>query len=447
MALTGLPYYGHCPFTRKTLPDGSAVETLGEGFMTPSIISYQGQPASEQQDLWAGDRVEESDNGGVTGTLSIALSRLMVEQEALITGCTVDDSGKMTMQGVPNPPYCRSGALARMKVDNVEVFRVVVYMSVKYAPIQDSFTTKTQTPAFGNHPLTGNLSANADNEVIIKQDFESLDEALVLFRTLLNVPPPVATPVADPPAGMIGSKATITLTSDEGAEIYFSIDGSEVSMAKSTLYDPENPPIAEKPFTLKARAYDPDGKKGSSAQLVAEYTITAPTPVADPPAGGIVTGGTVTLTVTDPAAAIYYTLDGTEPTKEAGTLYAAPIAVDAAESIKAISFMTLEEEVASEVLTAAYTLIANAPTATPPAGELADAKQTVALACADTSAKIYYTVDGSEPTIATGTLYATAIPVTAAMTITAKAYLTTEEASGSKTLVAEYTIKAAALRR
>ena len=66
--------------------------------------------------------------------------------------------------------------------------------------------------------------------------------------------------------------------------------------------------------------------------------------------------------------------------------------------------------------------------------------QSVALSCATTGADIYYTTDGSEPTIAGGTKYSAAISVSATATI--KAIAVKNGLAPSEVLVAAYTISA-----
>lgn len=273
MATTGLPYYGHCPFTRTTYPDGSAVEELGSGWLTQSIISYQATPTSEQQQLWAGDRLEEISNGAITGNENITLSRLPLKRKAEMTGAEFED-GRLIMPGTPNPPYFRSGAMARLQEDNKEKFRVTIYMSIKYGQVENNYNTKTNSSEFGNFPITGTISANADNVVLIEEDFEgatAYDDALALFRELLNLPAAMSVPTAEPPAGEVAKDETVTLDADEGAQIRYTTNGKDVTRANSTLF---TAPIAiTADTTIKARAYDPNEEKGPSGQLVAEYTV------------------------------------------------------------------------------------------------------------------------------------------------------------------------------
>ena len=77
------------------------------------------------------------------------------------------------------------------------------------------------------------------------------------------------------------------------------------------------------------------------------------------------------------------------------------------------------------------------PVATPAAGEVAD-NTDVTLASATAGATIFYTTNGSTPTIATGTVYSTAIAITAPVTI--KAIAVKEGMMNSDMLSAAYTI-------
>ena len=75
-------------------------------------------------------------------------------------------------------------------------------------------------------------------------------------------------------------------------------------------------------------------------------------------AGAVEAGTSVEITCATEGASIYYTLDGTEPTA-ASTLYAAPIVVNEAVTIKAIAVKEGLND--SPVATAAYTIKGNEP--------------------------------------------------------------------------------------
>lgn len=77
------------------------------------------------------------------------------------------------------------------------------------------------------------------------------------------------------------------------------------------------------------------------------------------------------------------------------------------------------------------------PYFTPAAGEIYEGTE-VTIACSTPDAKIYYTLDGTEPTTAS-TLYTAGIPVNAAVTI--KAFAVADGMDDSAVAVAEYTVK------
>lgn len=149
-----------------------------------------------------------------------------------------------------------------------------------------------------------------------------------------------ATPTASPAAGSIASGSSITLsTTTANASIYFTLDGTTPTTA-STLYS--TPIVASgSSFTIKAIAVATGYT--NSAVFSAAYTVTLPTaatPTANPAAGYVASGSSITLSTTTVGASIYYTTDGSTPTT-ASTMYSTPIVVNSATvTIKAIAVAT-----------------------------------------------------------------------------------------------------------
>jgi hypothetical protein len=165
----------------------------------------------------------------------------------------------------------------------------------------------------------------------------------------------------------------------------------------------------------------------------ATFRVVA-TPVAAPVAGSVLIGDTVALTCATADSTIYYTTNGDTPDDESA-VYTSPIAIPAAETIKAIGYKGYRT--ASNVLSAAYTITkAATPVADPVAGAVADNSEIV-LTCATAGSTIYYTVNGDAPTNAS-TLYEDPIVITDNMTVKAIAYAINYAASN--VLSAAYTI-------
>jgi hypothetical protein len=145
-----------------------------------------------------------------------------------------------------------------------------------------------------------------------------------------------------------------------------------------------------------------------------EPTTAAPT--IGPDGGTFAVGQNVTLSSTTASATIYYTLDGTVPTP-ASTLYSEPITISGDTTVRAIA--SAPGYVQSGVSSATFTFTDQTPAVTflPAPGTYGTAQQ-VTLSDTDTSAKIYYTTNGTTPT-ASSNLYMGPISITASATITA----------------------------
>jgi hypothetical protein len=143
---------------------------------------------------------------------------------------------------------------------------------------------------------------------------------------------------------------------------------------------------------------------------------TAAAPVIAPNGGTFSSSQSVTLSSTTASSSIYYTLDGATPTSSS-TLYNAPIMISTNTTLKAIA--SAPNYLQSQISSAVFTFDNQTPTVTfsPVQGTYTSA-QSVTLSDTDSNAKIYYTIDGSTPTISSP-LYAGPIAVSATETIKA----------------------------
>jgi CRP-like cAMP-binding protein/uncharacterized membrane protein len=177
------------------------------------------------------------------------------------------------------------------------------------------------------------------------------------------------------------------------ANIYYTNDGS-LPTAEALLFS--GPLEIKETTTITVRAFR-EGWAPSEARA-ATYIITGKmaVPMFSVKPGKYLTGQSVVLYCPTGGASIYYTIDGKIPTEDS-ILYSSPIHIEKSTIIQARAFRKDWEP--SDVSEGDYQITG---TVSPPlfslsAGTYASA-QTLSLICPTLEARIYYTLDGSEPT-------------------------------------------------
>lgn len=170
-------------------------------------------------------------------------------------------------------------------------------------------------------------------------------------------------PSFSPEGGSYAEAQTVSITAEENAQIRYTTDGSAPTQ-DSTLYT--GPISVEQTLTLKAVAVKNSlMSPAASAEYVIGPALPQPpeAPVFSPEGGRYRKNRQVTITCQTEGADIYYTDDGTDPT-QASTPYEAPITLDRALTLKAIA---VKDELASDVVSAQYTVFSGTSGGTPPA--------------------------------------------------------------------------------
>jgi sugar lactone lactonase YvrE len=247
---------------------------------------------------------------------------------------------------------------------------------------QATYSTSSLTQ--GMHSIEANFVANANFAASNASLIETITEAVA------------AAPVFSPAAGSYTTTQSVTLTdSTSGAVLYYTTDGTTPTSA-STKYSAAIQVGAT--TTIKAIAV----ASGYANSIVSSATYTiqpaTATPSFSPAAGSYDTGQNVSITDATTGAAIYYTNDGTTPTASS-TRYLSPIVVNYSQTIKALAILARHSN--SAVASADYTITAgptNAPTFSPAAGTYVG-PQTITLGETNAYATVYYTTDGTTPTI------------------------------------------------
>lgn len=233
-----------------------------------------------------------------------------------------------------------------------------------------------------------------------------------------NIPGTVATPDIAPPAGTYTEPITVSMIcGTDGAQIYYTTDGSEPSMASPLYTAPVN---VFSSSTIKAKAF----KQGlvPSSTITAQYVITGTvaTPSISPPTGTYTEPITVSMICSTQGAQIYYTTNGSEPSM-ASTPYTMPVSVSSSCTIKAKAFK--QGWIPSSTITAHYVITGTVatPSFAPPPGQYQGTVY-VQISCSTPNSQIHYTLNGGNPDIYSD-LYTVPLEITENCTIKARAFL------------------------
>lgn len=226
----------------------------------------------------------------------------------------------------------------------------------------------------------------------------------------------VSIPMFTPAPGTYSQDQTVSLRSyTPEAEIYYTLDGSEPTQS-SPIYN--NPILLTSTTTIKARAFKANHLP--SQIMSARYQIDYPpvaTPLFSPEPGFYDEEKLISLSCETAGAAIYYTLDGSQPT-ESSILYHNPFEITTTTSLKARAFK--HKFLPSNIAAGEYELRVSKPTFSPNPGHYTQAR-TITISSSTSNATIYYTLDNNDPT-ESSLLYNNPLNIASTTTIKARAY-------------------------
>ncbi|MDD2247897.1 MAG: chitobiase/beta-hexosaminidase C-terminal domain-containing protein, partial [Proteiniphilum sp.] len=213
----------------------------------------------------------------------------------------------------------------------------------------------------------------------------------------IEMPQTVATPTFSPSGGTYTSAQSVTIScSTPGATIRYTTNGSEPT-SSSTIYS--RPINVSSTTTIKAKAFKDGWTPSSTAS--ATYTIapigTVATPTFIPAGGTYSTAQNVNITTTTANATIRYTTNGSNPT-ESSAQYTGPINISTTSTLKARAYRSgwTPSYIANTTYTITGTVVT--PTFNPGGGTYTSA-QNVTISCATSGASIFYSTNGSTPSI------------------------------------------------
>ncbi|AIQ46358.1 hypothetical protein R70723_11080 [Paenibacillus sp. FSL R7-0273] len=239
---------------------------------------------------------------------------------------------------------------------------------------------------------------------------EGASRSIVINEPAVKYPVQAVTPSANSEDKYFITEMAVELvTQEQGARIYYTLDGSTPNET-SLLYS--KPVVLKSTTTINAVTIIP-GKEYSNV-FSDTWFQKAVAPTAAAADRFFVDNLTVVLKTEEPGGSIYYTLDGSKP-DEKSQRYSTPIVLEKTTTINAIT--VVKGKVYSDVLTETWFQKAKAP-------ELVSGEQnfmhsvSVKLATKEPNGIIYYTLDGSTPN-ETSLLYKDPILLTDTTTVNA----------------------------
>ncbi len=190
MAFKGLRRQGYCTMTVTTDDSGKEIETLGTGKVLPKVMKLTGSATSDSVSLYGDDTLAEEEVSQGSGSLSVGLCNLTLEDQAALGGHTYSEENGLICNGDDQAPYCRCASIVPGVLNNKPYYRVITYLRVKFAPVNDDYETRGQTTSFKNPSLAGSFFKNADGDWRNVKEFSgdgAEADALAHFLKMLNI--------------------------------------------------------------------------------------------------------------------------------------------------------------------------------------------------------------------------------------------------------------------
>lgn len=254
------------------------------------------------------------------------------------------------------------------------------------------YTTDETKPTEKSPKYTAPLLLNSTTTVkaiAVKQGMSASKavEAVFTVEEMKTAEQPKITPGGGNFSGAV-EVALSTATPD--ADIYYTTDGSEPGKL-STKY--AGPFKLHESATVKAITVKKDMKNSKVTEK--NFVLTTEKPEISPKGGKFTAPQLVTISTKTANAVIYYTTDGSDPTRDSD-LYSGPIALESSATVRAIAVKDGMND--SKIAEAVFEKDKVKKPEIKPAGGKFIESQLIELVPKTEGAALYYTTDGSDPT-------------------------------------------------
>ncbi|MDD5396686.1 MAG: chitobiase/beta-hexosaminidase C-terminal domain-containing protein [Candidatus Moranbacteria bacterium] len=322
-----------------------------------------------------------------------------------------------------------------------------VTLSTTTSGAEIRYTTNGSTPSASSTLYSGPISVSSSQTIKAIAIKSGMGDSDIFSGTYtINIPPTVSTPTASPAGGTPPDSGTctdedmsITLSSSTpDVTIYYTTNNTDPSRSSTQYTEPIN--ITEsaviKAFAVKSGMLD-------SQILTQNYCIVVHRPILSPAGGTYDDPQTVTMTLPTRDSLAYYTLDGSDPYMRTGGAWytnADPydIIIDKNTTLKTIAFNGAL--VAGFPVTANYYIKTKKPSASI-SGSTYSSNQSITLSSTTSGARIYYTLNGSTPSVSSiEFVVGVSAPISISSTTTIKAIAIKSDLTNSDVMSETYTI-------
>jgi hypothetical protein len=205
-------------------------------------------------------------------------------------------------------------------------------------------------------------------------------------------------PVMTPAGGSFSNALTVAfstgLSQAYSPVFHYTLDGSMPTQVSPSGLSAgfDGAPGLNSARQVQMRCFSPD--LATSITVSNTYSFYVSAPVINPAGGTNNNTVVATLSTLTTGAALYWTLDGSEPSQTNGNLYAGPITVTSSGSLKVKG---VKPGYADSATSSQFFDFVVAVPVISSAGNTGSNDIPVTISCATTNARIYYTTDGTDP--------------------------------------------------
>lgn len=176
--------------------------TIKEGKYTGAkeigtLVSFNGSPNKVEVEDWGDNRIVESNKSVNKIALSMELNDLAGETYAELCGHEyAKETKKVTVKSTDNAPYVGIGAIGNSERSGKTVYVMKFYPYMQFGEPSDDNSTGTETIEYKHTTVEGTGYPNANNEIKIEQEFETLELAEQELEKLMTAETDAAVPGA-----------------------------------------------------------------------------------------------------------------------------------------------------------------------------------------------------------------------------------------------------------